>query len=114
MFQYIVNGSLLFKFAIDDHGIYGDDDAAASKVAGHELKGLMAYFNCNIPGLCFPLMALVDCRGYRLSCLSLLPVNANTLRYGSSDAGRTVFAADVELNEKIKQGAKILNLKPHR
>ena len=53
---------ILFKFAVDIEGMYGHDDAAAAKVAGHELKGLQAYFNCEVKGLCFPLMALVDYR----------------------------------------------------
>jgi hypothetical protein len=77
--KYIVN-NILFKFAVgtctvtqatdcgesdelcliaplhtDSHGLYGSD-YAASKVAGHELKGLLAYFNLGIRDLCLPLM----------------------------------------------------------
>jgi hypothetical protein len=36
--KYIVH-SILFKFAVDSHGLYGDD-AKAAKVAGHELRGM--------------------------------------------------------------------------
>ena len=61
--KYIVH-NILFKFALDTDGLYGGDDALAAKVAGHELQGLQAYFNCNIPHLCLPLMALVDYRGW--------------------------------------------------
>lgn len=39
--KYIVN-SILFKFAVDN-GLYGGDDAAAAKVAGHELKVLLLH-----------------------------------------------------------------------
>lgn len=31
-------------------GLYGDDDNAM-KAAGHELRGLMCYYNCNMPQL---------------------------------------------------------------
>ena len=48
--KYAVH-SIVFKFAVDTDGFYGSDYAAA-KVAGCELRGLMAYFNCNIPRYC--------------------------------------------------------------
>ena len=34
---------VLFKFAVDTNNLFRGDDYAAAKVAGHELKGLMAY-----------------------------------------------------------------------
>ena len=46
--KYIVQ-NILFKFAVDESGFYSD--YAAAKVGGHELKGLINYFNCNIEGL---------------------------------------------------------------
>jgi hypothetical protein len=90
-------------------------------VAGHDLKGLRAYFNCQISQLNFPLFAIVDYSGmhvllyhthsciragYRMSCMSLLPISkgvcftssnaltriADTLIYGSSDGAKTVKA----------------------
>jgi hypothetical protein len=48
--KYIVL-NILFKFALDTEGIYGNNDEAAMKAAGHELLGLMSYYNCQIPGL---------------------------------------------------------------
>lgn len=45
--KYIVQ-NILFKFAVDESGLYSDH--AAAKVAAHELKGLINYFNCNIEG----------------------------------------------------------------
>lgn len=71
--KYLVH-NILFKFALgksnlspatlseflaDSSGLYGSDYAAA-KVAGHELKGLIQYFNCGLHDLYLPLMALVD------------------------------------------------------
>ena len=41
--KYIVR-NILFKFAVDSNGLYCGD-YGAMKVAGHELKGIIAYFN---------------------------------------------------------------------
>jgi len=97
--KYVVH-NILFKFAVDYNGLFGNDYSAA-KVAGNELRGLISYFNCGIKDLNVPLMALVDYRGilaflifffffsfpmylgYRLIALSILPVNENTIIYGS-------------------------------
>lgn len=38
------------------------------------------------------MMVLVDYLGFRLQALSWLPIDPNTIIYGSSDAGRTVHA----------------------
>ncbi len=57
--KYIVSG-VLFKFAIDAQDLFHGSDAAAHKVAGHELRGLMCYFNNMPPGVSFPLMSLID------------------------------------------------------
>jgi hypothetical protein len=35
-----------------------------------------------IPELCFPLVAIVDFRGYRLLASSRLPLGTDTLKYG--------------------------------
>jgi hypothetical protein len=53
--KYVVSG-ILFKFAIDNHGLYGGDENAM-KAAGHDLKGLQNYFHTNIPGLHVPLVS---------------------------------------------------------
>ena len=58
---------ILFKFALDTRGIYGRNNAAAATVAGHELKGLQAYFDCGLHDVAVPLMALVDYRGMPLT-----------------------------------------------
>jgi len=109
--KYMVNG-ILFKFAVDSAGLLGSDEAA-SKVAGHDLKGLIAYFNLGIPDLYFPLMALVDYLGFRLIAMSLLPINSSTIVYGTADAGKNIHAKHAELNQKMKYSATKLNLKPH-
>jgi len=53
------------------YGMYGIDNRAdhlAAKAAGHELKGLINLMNTRhiAPKIHFPLMALIDYRGFRL------------------------------------------------
>jgi tetratricopeptide (TPR) repeat protein len=108
--KYIVHG-ILFKFANNSQGLYPNDEAA-SKVAGHDLKGLRTYFNCSITALHFPLMALVDYSGFRMSCMSMLPISKETLIYGSCDGALTV-AAEPTIGALIAQAARKINIKPH-
>jgi hypothetical protein len=111
--KYVYHG-ILFKFAIDDHLLYGGSDHFAQKAAGHELKGLMRYFMQ--PGLHVPLMALIDYKGHRLIASSILPIKAGeqgTIRYGSPDGGKHVYDADAELRKLMEQAGKRLNLKGH-
>ena len=110
--KYVVHG-ILFKFAVDAHGLYGGDHVAAGKVAGHELKGLMAYMSCEIPDVNVPLMTLIDYRGFRIIAMSVLPINNGTLIYGSCDGGQTVKAEDPVFNRRMRYAAKKLNLAKH-
>eukprot|EP01091_Cochliopodium_minus_P008798 TRINITY_DN2050_c0_g2_i9.p1 TRINITY_DN2050_c0_g2~~TRINITY_DN2050_c0_g2_i9.p1 ORF type:complete len:1349 (-),score=401.15 TRINITY_DN2050_c0_g2_i9:136-4182(-) len=109
--KYIIQG-ILFKFAIDFEGIYGGDEGAM-KAAGHELNGLMTYFNQNIEGLHVPLMALIDYRGYRVTAISLLPIGKDTIVYGSFDAGNTVYDSEPKVNEMMEKLGKKMNIKGH-
>ena len=59
-------------------------------------------------------MTLVDFAGFRLVCVSLLPISDCTLAYGSADAGASFRHCDLFLAEKIDQACRLLNLKPHR
>lgn len=97
--KYIVH-NILFKFALDKRDFYGSD-AAAAKVAGHELQGLISLFNCDEVGLCMPLMALVDYKGFRLIAISTLPVNSETLCYGTCDGGRTIHGGTDNFNRRV-------------
>ena len=45
--------------------------------------------------------------------MSILPIDKDTIMYGSSDAGRTVHKKIPELNEKMLSASEFLNLKPH-
>jgi Clustered mitochondria len=108
----MTNVSHFLSKAVDASGLYGNDEAA-SKVAGHDLKGLISYFNLGIPDLHFPLMALVDYLGFRLIAMSLLPIDKSTLCYGTADGGKTIYTENAALNKKMQVAAEKLNLKAH-
>lgn len=110
--KYIV-GNIMFKFALDAQGILGSDYAAA-KVAGHELKGILAVYNSNISGFSVPLVTLVDYMGFRLIAMSILPISKRTIVYGSNDYGQTIHRqASDEAMQALQRLATHLNLKPH-
>jgi hypothetical protein len=70
--KYVHQG-VFYKFALPDGSIVTTVEEAA-KVAGHELRGCMSYYNCAVPGLAVPLMCLVDYRGFRLIAITVLPI----------------------------------------
>lgn len=118
--KYMVR-NLLFKFAVDlqlpdGKWLYGGSkrcDEAAMKVASNELTGLIHCFKCEVPALHLPLMVLIDYRGYRLTALSLLPIDKSTLVYGSDDAGATVHNKLRLFASKMEQISSMLNLMGH-
>jgi hypothetical protein len=83
----------------------------AMKAAKHELRSTIAYFSTNACRV--PLVAIVDFRGYRVLCSSVLPIDSTTICYGSSDAGKTVHS-DLEATELFNAAAAKLNLKSHK
>lgn len=110
--KFLAHG-IFFKFALDEHNIYGNIENAM-KAARHELNGIKAYRNLNLPGLHFPMFLLIDYKGYRIISTTLLPLGKNTLVYGSGDAAKTVFASDPEMNKLMEVAGNALFLKPHR
>lgn len=123
---------IFLKFAIDVNSIYGSDMFAA-KSAGRELLGLNQLVSTNTPNLNFPLMVLIDYRGFRLIATSCLPldgtyvflvsllcamtlflwIDRRTLMYGSADGGHTVQDQDPVLKGMIKDACTKLRLKGH-
>eukprot|EP01119_Soliformovum_irregulare_P020844 TRINITY_DN6817_c0_g1_i2.p1 TRINITY_DN6817_c0_g1~~TRINITY_DN6817_c0_g1_i2.p1 ORF type:complete len:1128 (-),score=345.63 TRINITY_DN6817_c0_g1_i2:76-3459(-) len=110
--KYLCKG-IYFKFAVNSMNIYPDDEAAI-KVAGHELAALNQVFSLWLKDFCFPMMILLDYRGFRLIAMSTLPINNNTLVYGSGDAGATISADNVSIHNKMEVLGKRLNLKEHQ
>eukprot|EP01087_Luapelamoeba_hula_P019490 TRINITY_DN6459_c0_g1_i2.p1 TRINITY_DN6459_c0_g1~~TRINITY_DN6459_c0_g1_i2.p1 ORF type:complete len:388 (-),score=29.84 TRINITY_DN6459_c0_g1_i2:685-1848(-) len=113
--EKFVVGGIMFKFPSNVNNMY-QGLANAMKAAGHELRGLNAYANTKIPGLCVPLSATIDYRGFRITAIAYLPwiKTEKTLVYGSADAGKTVLASDAGCNEKMKAAAAHLRVKEHK
>ena len=117
--------SIFFKLVTDTFipqsniWMYGGpkaNDSAAIKAAGLDLKGLISLFNVSTyekNEIHFPLMALIDYRGYRLIAISILPVSKDTLIYGSADGGETVKTSDEKFNCFMDKLGSELNLKKH-
>lgn len=111
--KYIWRG-ILFKMADGTSGPWNGSDEAASKAAGHDLKGTIQYFNSGVKELCFPLITLIDYKGFRMTAQAILPLNkGKSLIYGSEDAGQTVHASDEKFNNAMKKAAQYLNLRKH-
>ncbi|KYQ99726.1 hypothetical protein DLAC_03666 [Tieghemostelium lacteum] len=113
---------IMFKFVIDTEiregvWMYGDDkraDGFAQKSANHEIKGLNHFMEISNGGLIrFPLMAIIDYRGYRLLAISQLPIDKTTIVYGSCDAGKTVYNSDPLIFKEMERISQILNLRGH-
>ena len=112
----IKHAGILFKFPTDKHNIYGGEEVAAMKAASRELTALVACWRLThrIPEMSLPLMTNIDYRGYRIVATTLLPISARTLKYGSADAGNTVFkGTDAGVDSVAKRLSQMLNLKEH-
>jgi hypothetical protein len=123
--KFMVQG-ILFKYALDvklsassgkEKWLYGGkrrDDGAAMKAASNELLGLSAFIKCNSSNaIRFPLMSLIDYCGYRLVAVSTLPINSETIVYGSADAGRSVHNKDEFVMQAMQEFGHDLNLREH-
>jgi len=73
-----------------------NDYAHAAKVAGHELKGVSAILSCNIPNLHVPLMCAITLKGYRAVAMTMLPIDDQTLVFGSDNAAGTIHEKHFE------------------
>lgn len=115
---------IFYKFALDEHKLYGDSVERAMKAAGHEIKGLTCLLDWELKtvglhAIKWPLMVLIDHRGYRLIAMSMLPLGKSTLCYGSDDAGRTLKLpkkdrpSTIQLHELIGRWCRYLNLREH-
>eukprot|EP01116_Phalansterium_solitarium_P021277 TRINITY_DN6548_c0_g1_i1.p1 TRINITY_DN6548_c0_g1~~TRINITY_DN6548_c0_g1_i1.p1 ORF type:complete len:1106 (+),score=432.25 TRINITY_DN6548_c0_g1_i1:73-3390(+) len=113
--KYVCKG-IIFKFAVRTRKTANlfNTDEDASKVAGHELKALDQLFGTWAVGLHFPMMILLDYRGFRLIAMSILPISKETIIYGSSDGGKTVHTDSQLMTNYINRATRKLNLKEHR
>jgi Clustered mitochondria len=97
-------------------GLYSTDEAAA-KVAAHEMKGILSLFNWVTQSkhrqmdqagrLSIPLACVVDWRGVRVFCETLLPIDSSTLRCGTCDAARTIVGLGNLPSEVAQAGSSL-------
>jgi hypothetical protein len=66
-----------------------------------------------VPNLRFPLLTTISHMGHTLICMSVLPINSTTIRYGSADAGKTLHLDDPVARQLADQLGTLLNLQPH-
>eukprot|EP01130_Rhizamoeba_saxonica_P015612 TRINITY_DN7051_c0_g1_i2.p1 TRINITY_DN7051_c0_g1~~TRINITY_DN7051_c0_g1_i2.p1 ORF type:complete len:846 (+),score=172.47 TRINITY_DN7051_c0_g1_i2:247-2538(+) len=115
---------LFFKFAKDTqigtnswmYGSYKPNDGIAMKAMGNDLSALEALEKCEASSeLYLPKMCLVDKNGYRLCCMSDLPIRKDTLVYGTCDGGNSIFDAseDPHLLNVVQRISKEMNLTTH-
>mmetsp|Transcript_25879 Transcript_25879/g.36402 ORF Transcript_25879/g.36402 Transcript_25879/m.36402 type:complete len:629 (-) Transcript_25879:2-1888(-) len=85
------------------------------KVAGHELRHLIQVFNCWPKSIHVPMSVLVDYRGFRLIAMTSLPIDDETIVYGSNDASKalTFHMSNDQITKMVDNLANELNLKPH-
>ena len=107
-----VHENIFFKLPDNGSKIYHSEDYAM-KTATLELLGYNTLLNIWVPGLYFPLTAVIDYLGYRVNATAVLPIkNEETLIYGSSDAGKTIFHSD-KGEHLMKNVSELLNIAPH-
>lgn len=75
------------------------------------MRGNISYSSTGVEGLHYPIMCVLDYKGFRLVCSSVLPINKDTLVYGTSNAGKTMVNKSPDLYEAVRRASMILNLK---
>ena len=118
--KYVV-ADVLFKFGADESfSAYPNPLDIAAKIQGHELKGAKAYFSSFfndglLEEISFPLISIIDHCGFRITAMSVLPINGTSLVYGSDDAGQEchVKTLDTEFYELVTDASLRLNLREH-
>lgn len=102
----------MFKFAIDKSRLFQGDDHKASRIAGHDLLGFNCFVASAVEELNTPLVCLIDYRGFRLIAMSLLPIDRESLVYGSDDAGIRI-STDPIAHEALMKASRFMNTAEH-
>ena len=87
--------------------------------ANHDLNGLRALQNLEIDGLCYLATTVVNYRGHRIICQSIIPgiLNntdlSNLAEYGTVDERRTIHATE-EFHSLMKQVCEKMNIQVNK
>jgi len=114
--KFLHNG-IMFKFALDWHGIYDGNNEWAMKSALNELKGARSVFKADIPDLSFPLMAVIRYCGYMMVASSIVPIDSSTMWLGlkrRSGKGSGYYSVDDNYRLKVLDLGDKLNLLPSK
>lgn len=122
--KYIID-NILFKFSVDTligndtkkvymYGVTEQRNDLAMKAASIEMRNMQTVLTHRNSNLFVPLMCVIDYQGHRIIASSILPIDKNTLCYGSADGGYTVYNSIPELNNMMKELADRLHLQEHR
>jgi hypothetical protein len=111
---------VFFKLAVDpdlqqEGRIYGSEELA-QKVLSHELRHAQALWDSGVD-LLSPLCVLLNIRGHRILACAVLPLDRNSLVYGSNNAGDTICGEGSDHADGVHgafiQLGKLLHLKNH-
>lgn len=119
---YVFN-QIFFSFAVDTPLAYRDltstDQFPSFTQANHDIKGLQQLKSIEVPDLHHLATCLVDFKGHRMICQSIIPgiLNNSDLsslaEYGTVDDKKTIVASE-QFHEKMLRVAEALNLKVNR
>lgn len=107
-----VYNNIFFSRSVKDPTL--ESEAAAYTSANHDLQGVVAFNQADIPGLHTLATTLVDYLGIRMIAQSIIPgilqgEAASKLVYGSVDYGQTI-ASNPKMHEMMLQASEKLNL----
>jgi hypothetical protein len=119
-FRMFLWNNLFFSLAFDgrDHyKAYGGDEAAHAAASG-DLHGVEMFERLETKDLYTLQTVIVDYRGYRVVCQSIVPgllwrEQEAAVMYGSIDGGKTI-AADPTFSELLSNAASDLHIRPHK
>uniref|UniRef100_A0A5S6QJU7 Clu domain-containing protein n=1 Tax=Trichuris muris TaxID=70415 RepID=A0A5S6QJU7_TRIMR len=107
-------------FDIKDHYKTLGGDAAAFVSPLCDLHGVQAYFDADPETLCVLATTVVEYKGYRITCQSVIPgildkdqEQEQCILYGSVDFGATVFSSD-KFDQLLEATAAEMHILPHK
>eukprot|EP01080_Neovahlkampfia_damariscottae_P004299 gene4299-7655_t len=119
--QVFLQNNIFYSFAVDSKTVAWTQEAHRN--ASHDLKGVIAFNEADVKGINTVATAVVDYRGYRVICQSVIPGiltgdQASKQVYGAIGNELEIeeektFSINEKYHELIKQVAEKIHLKEH-